>query len=274
MSIVFALVGAFFGMPLDAQDSPYHVGDQVELKASGDHWQKCTVTDPGSAERVMRLNCEPYEGPGYSRHGGVFTESISSSDVRKIALRQPAGSARQPAAPVAEPAAPASGGGYQVGQAVEIEASKHWVPCTVSEIQMHGDQPSIRVRCPAYPALARGAGVFIVHDVVNGIRAANGQTGPAPETAAPERAGPGPGRSLRTGEYACYGSGQRIMAGLKFNITGPASYTDAYGAPGSYRITGTTVSFTGGALGGMTGYNLKSNYSFTMGSQASCEYFS
>ncbi|RYD53859.1 MAG: hypothetical protein EOP60_09365 [Sphingomonadales bacterium] len=276
MSIVFALAGAFLGMTADVQESPYQVGDQVELKASGNHWQKCIVTDPGSDERVMRMRCEPYQGAGYSRGGGVYVESPNSTSVRKAAPEQPAqqpAQQPQPAAPPAEAAAPASGGGYQVGQAVEIEASKHWVPCTVSDIQMYGDQPMIRVRCTAYPALSRGAGVFIVHDAVNGIRPATGQTGPAPEAAAPERAGPGPGSSLRTGEYACYGSGGRIMAGLKFNITGPASYTDAYGAAGRYRITGTTVNFTGGALGGMTGYNLKSNNSFTMGSQASCEYF-
>ncbi|MES2987869.1 MAG: hypothetical protein V4808_08180 [Pseudomonadota bacterium] len=264
MKIIFAFGAASLvaATPAHAQRSPYQVGDQVELKASGNHWQKCVVMDPGSDESVMRMRCEPYQGAGYSRGGGVYVESPDSTSVRKAAPEQPA----------QQPAAPASGGGYHVGQQVEIEASKHWVPCTVSDIQMYGDQPMIRVRCSAYPALARGAGTYIVHDSVNGIRPATGQTGPAP-VASPKRAGPGPGNSLRNGEYACYGSGQRIMAGLKFNITGPGSYTDAYGAAGRYRINGTTVSFIGGALGGMTGYNLKTNNSFTMGSQASCEYF-
>jgi hypothetical protein len=279
-------VAASTGMA-QAQTSPWQIGDKVELQASGNHWQKCVVTDPGDANRVVRLQCEPYEGAGYSRGGGVYTETITSKGVRRagaaqaqptqpiqpIQSNQPTQPVQpvQGRAPAAAKPAPASGGSYQVGQKVEIEASQHWVPCTVSDIQNYDNAPLIRVQCPAYPALSRAEGVYIVHNNETGIRPATGKIGPAPQPAAPVRAQPGPGNSLRVGAYACYGSGGQIMAGLKFNITGPGQYRDAYGAAGTYSISGGNVSFRGGAMDGMSGRELKSNNSFRLGSRANCE---
>lgn len=253
-----------------AQDSPYQVGDQVELKASGNHWQRCTVVDAGASERVMRMRCEPYAGQGYSRGGGIYTETITSNGVRKATTAEPAAEATPPPAA----AGPAEGGGagtYHVGQSVELEASGHWVPCTVSEIQGTPDNQLIRVRCPAYPALSRAAGNFIVHDPANGLRPATGQTGKAAAPVAARAPAQGGGGTLPLGEYACYGSGGRIMAGLGFKLLGGGRYTDLEGGnAGSYAIGGGTIRFTGGHLGGQTGRDVAGK-SFRIGAQANCE---
>src|SRR5687768_15206066 len=66
-----------------AQESPYRVGDPVELMISAGHWQRCTVVDPGSSDSVMRMRCEPYSSPAKSRAGGIYVASFDSSDVRR-----------------------------------------------------------------------------------------------------------------------------------------------------------------------------------------------
>lgn len=243
-----------------AQTAQWKAGDQVELQANGEHWQKCAVTDPGDPNRVMRMLCEPYTGAGYSRGGGVFTESWNSKAVRRAGSQ-----ASTPAA--------ARVTRFVVGQKVEIEASQHWVPCTVQDIQYPTTTPLIRVHCTAYPALSRAEGIYPVQDSPETIRPVTGRIGPEPKPAAPVRAKPTPGNSLRVGEYACYGSGGRILGGLKFNITAPGRYTDAYGVAGTYAISNSTVRFRGGALDGLVGRELLSNNSFRVGTQAECEFW-
>lgn len=250
-----------------AQGSPYRVGEKVELMISAGHWQRCTVVDPGSSESVMRMRCDPYSSPARSRAGGIYVESATSSGVRRLAqaARAPSSTAR-PAAGRAQAAAGASG--YRIGQPVELEASRHWVPCTISQTD-----PALRVRCPAYPALSRAAGEYIVHDPVAGLRPATGRIGPvAPARVTPKaRQAPAPAGTLRTGEYACYGSGGRIMAGLGFKVTSPGRYSDLDGATsGTFSVTGSTVTFKGGHLGGQTGRELTAK-GFRIGLQATCE---
>lgn len=250
----------------------YRTGEQVELNASGDRWQRCVVTDPGSAERMMRLSCEAFDDGTYRRAGGVYTETVTSSGVRRATSVSSRVTAAPPRAPTAV-VAPAQGGGYRVGQAVEIEASKHWVPCTVASIDGAGSDAMIRVRCPEYAPLSRGAGIYIVHDNRTGIgiRPATGRIGPAPVTATPVRRQAPLGTSLQVGEYACYGAGSRIMAGLAFKVTAPGRYTDlAGGNAGTFTVTGGTISFRGGHLGGQLGRELRGK-SFRIGAQASCE---
>ena len=154
---------------------------------------------------------------------------------------------------------------FRVGESVEIEASKHWVPCTVTE---PGPQV-VRVRCTAYPALSRAAGAYIAQNDPSSIRrpgAATRVAAPArPRAAAPQFSG------LKTGEYACYGSGGRIMVGLGFKVTGPGRYTDLDGKnPGTFSVSGGGVSFRGGHLGGQSGRDLRNGY-FRIGAQAACE---
>lgn len=166
-----------------------------------------------------------------------------------------------------------TGAGYRVGQAVEVEASNHWVPCTVSSIENVATDPMIRVDCPAYPALSRAAGTYIVHNNATSIRPATGRTGPTAAPATPQRpltvtAG---GGALPLGEYGCVGAGGRMMNGLAFRLTGPNTYADLDGARrGTYRITGTTISFSGGHMDGVTGRDIKGN-GFRVAAQAECE---
>lgn len=264
-----ALSGAAMAQPAAG---PYQAGERVELNANGDHWQQCVVTEPGSRESVMRLQCEPYSAPGYSRGGGVYVASYNSSDVRRAGNGQGGGSAPAGAS------TPVSGGGYTVGQAVEVEASGHWVPCTVSEITTFGaSPPMIRVRCAGYPALSRAAGTYIVHNNETGIRPATGQTGRAtpPPTAAPRAPTPRPaaaGATLRTGEYGCVGFGGQMMIGLGFKVTGPGTYTDLDGGrAGTFSVNGGIVRFRGGHLDGVTGRDLNAQGGFIVAQKGECE---
>jgi hypothetical protein len=251
-----------------AQESAYRVGEKVELMISAGHWQRCTVVDPGSSESVMRMRCEPYSSPAKSRAGGIYVESHDSSGVRRIA---PAGgSPATTAMPAAAQSQAPGASGYGIGQAVELEASGHWVPCTVSQTD-----PILRVRCTAYPALSRAAGEYIVHNEVTGLRPATGRTGPAApaQPAAAPRRPAAPAGTLRTGEYACYGSGGQIMAGLAFKVTGPGRYTDLDGTTsGTFSVSGSNVTFRGGHLGGQTGREL-TDKGFRIGMQATCEFW-
>ena len=267
-TIGLAALALFAPAMATGQESPYRVGEQVELMISSGHWQRCTVVDPGSSESVMRMRCEPYSSPTKSRAGGIYVESYDSSGVRSIAAAgRTAGGKRTPGGAQSEAAADPAG--YRVGQAVELEASGHWVPCTVSQTD-----PALRVRCTAYPALSRAAGEYIVHNEVTGLRPATGRTGPAPAPpAARPRQAAAPAGTLKTGEYACYGFGGQIMAGLGFKVTGRGRYTDLEGGnSGTFSVNGSTVTFRGGHLDGQTGRELTAN-GFRIGMQANCEFW-
>ncbi len=77
-------------------------------------------------------------------------------------------------------------------------------------------------------------------------------------------------QELKKGEYACYGSGGRIMAGMGFKVSPGGRYTDLDNKEkGSYTIKGDKVAFKGGHMDKMEGRNLKKN-GFTLG-RANCE---
>lgn len=253
----------------------YKVGDQVELHINGSLWQRCVVTE-NNADSVMRGRCEEFveAPPGtYTRAGGVYI--LYKGDVRPVGQpRSRTPGTRPERAPVAtrppqasQPRAEAPQD-FTVGDRVEIEASGHWVPCMVSENQ----PPSImRVLCEPYPALSRDGGVYTVdRDNPDAVRKATGRIGRIPPS---PQAKPAPADSagLKIGEYACYGSGGRIMAGLGFKVLPGSRYTDLEGGnAGSFSVSGTTVAFRGGHLGGQTGRNLR-GHSFAVGAQAECE---
>lgn len=76
---------------------------------------------------------------------------------------------------------------------------------------------------------------------------------------------------LKTGEYACYGSGGRPMIGLAFKVLPGGRYTDLDGKEkGRYVITGDKVVFKGGHMASIEGKNYKQGR-FRAGSMASCE---
>jgi hypothetical protein len=156
---------------------------------------------------------------------------------------------------------------FSVGEAVEIEASKHWVPCVVTQ---PGPQV-VRVNCSAYPALSRAAGSYIAQNDPASIRKATGAVGLAPAPKAAPKAAAAQSAGLKVGEYACYGSGGRPMIGLGFKVLAGGRYTDLDGKnPGSFTVSGSTVTFRGGHLDGQVGRDLN-GANFRIGAQASCE---
>jgi hypothetical protein len=273
--VLFVALGVRGAEAGDEWRSAYKVGDPVELHITGDLWQKCVVTE-NAPESVMRGRCEEFVEPPpstYRRAGGVYI--LYQGDVRPArppstagATPRPSGTgtARGPVQGSAGPAAPGPGG-FTVGDKVEIEASGHWVPCVVAE--NHPDA-IMRVRCEEYPALSRAAGVYTVDRDPRSVRKATGKIGKIPTPAPTPRPVPGPA-GLKIGEYACYGSGGRIMLGLGFKVLPGNRYTDLEGGnAGSFSVSGTTVTFSGGHLGGQTGRDLR-GHSFTLGAQAGCE---
>lgn len=132
-----------------------------------------------------------------------------------------------------------------------------------------------RVKTPggllATVVAANGAGCTIKTDVKNtfigGTFAAFMLTSVA---GSPMRNAPA-SRDLPLGEYACYGSGQRVLAGLGFKLLPGGRYTDLDDrSPGRYAIAGANIVFTGGHLGGQTGRDIKDR-GFTIGAMVSCQ---
>jgi hypothetical protein len=79
--------------------------------------------------------------------------------------------------------------------------------------------------------------------------------------------------NLYLGEYACYGTGGRLMAGMGFRLLAGGKYIDLDSKRGgSYRYdTGTaTVSFSGGFLDGQKGSNVRTT-GFQISSTVNCE---
>jgi hypothetical protein len=174
--------------------------------------------------------------------------------------------------------AQAQGEKFAVGEKVLLEASKHWIPCTVAEAW--SENSAMRVDCPAYPALSRSAGRYIVHDLTPaGIRkAAEGAPVAAAQAprAAPARASSTPangGGGLKVGEYACYGAGGRPMAGLGFKVLAGGRYTDLDGGnAGTYSVAGGNITFAGGHMASVSGRDFNAaNGTFRVGAQALCE---
>jgi hypothetical protein len=76
-------------------------------------------------------------------------------------------------------------------------------------------------------------------------------------------AGPAAAAELKPGEYACAGSGGRILIGLGFKLTADGSYTDLDGKnAGRATFSGSNVTFTGGHLNGYVGTNVRGGTNF------------
>jgi hypothetical protein len=172
---------------------------------------------------------------------------------------------------------PAEAQSYSVGETVEmhIGSGPLWRPCTV--IRNVETEPVMRLRCPVYKTADyfQGAGEYVVERRFDSVRKLRSGA-PSRSTTAPARPTTPPkgqaGGSLKVGEYACYGSGSRVMAGLGFKVLGGGRYTDLDGkSSGRYSISGGTVTFRGGHLGGQTGRELTPKGGFRIGAQANCE---
>lgn len=79
--------------------------------------------------------------------------------------------------------------------------------------------------------------------------------------------------SLYVGEYACYGTGGRLMAGMGFHLKAGGAYNDGDGRRGGtygYDTSRATISFRGGFLDGQTGRNVQSS-GFELSATVRCE---
>lgn len=90
----------------------------------------------------------------------------------------------------------------------------------------------------------------------------------------PKQAAASPaGRPVPLGEYACYGVGSRLMAGMGFLLKPGGKYTDVDGERGgtyAYDAAGATVTFKSGFLDGQAGRNVNAS-GFSLSATVSCE---
>ena len=90
---------------------------------------------------------------------------------------------------------------------------------------------------------------------------------------APAPAPRGAGSTLAAGEWACYGTGGRLLIGLGFRVVSDGKYTDLDRKnSGTFTLQGGAITFRGGHLDGQTGRNLRGNR-FDISGSVSCEGF-
>jgi len=127
--------------------------------------------------------------------------------------------------------------------------------------------PGPDLQCKPNPA----AGVSSIP--LSSLQGTGAQTGTPPAAPIAPAAQGGGGGALATGEYACYGSGGRLLIGLGFKVPSNGVYTDLdRKSKGTFAAQGTSIVFHGGHLDGQTGRNLKNNR-FVLGQMVSCEPF-
>jgi hypothetical protein len=74
---------------------------------------------------------------------------------------------------------------------------------------------------------------------------------------------PAAAAELQPGEYACAGSGGRLLIGLGFRLNGDGSYTDLGGRnTGTVSYNGSNIMFAGGHLAGQVGRNVRAGTNF------------
>lgn len=82
-----------------------------------------------------------------------------------------------------------------------------------------------------------------------------------------------PAAELHIGEWACYGTGGRLMAGMGFRLQPNGAYVDLDNKRGgryTHNKAAATLAFQGGFLDGQTGRNLKAN-NLQLSNTVSCE---
>ncbi len=95
----------------------------------------------------------------------------------------------------------------------------------------------------------------------------------APAPIPPASANKSPATTLYIGQWACYGVGSRLMAGMGFVLDRSGNYTDVDGGRGgkySYNAGASTIAFRGGFLDGQVGKNVRTT-GFNISSTVSCE---
>jgi hypothetical protein len=104
-------------------------------------------------------------------------------------------------------------------------------------------------------------------------QAGNPPAAVVPVASPAEQQNKGGASSLATGEWACYGSGGRVLIGLGFKVEGNGQYTDLdRKSRGTYTVQSGTITFTGGHLNGQPGRNYNGK-TFVLGQMVQCEHW-
>lgn len=246
MSIIFAINLICF-----AQATSFSVGDKVEVLSTGT-WYKADVLEAKGGQYKIH----------YDGWGSTWDEWVNSDRIRRSA--QPSTDAKAKWG-----AMDAWRADYSVGDKVKFSISgkaADFQSCTVAE---NIPDAVMRVKCDAFKDWV--AGVYIVFSEGNIRKTAppadDGDDKPAVK---PTKKTGGNSSGLKIGEYACTGSGGRMMIGLGFKVVSATRYTDLDGKRGgTFSISGGKVTFRGGHMTTITGRDLKDNW-FTVGAQASC----
>ncbi len=255
----------------DEWRSQYKIGDKVQFSISGNasDFQTCIVSE-NSPQAAMRVKCEDFKqwsAGSYIVYG--------KSDIRPQTSAKTAYNNGQTENENETRNDWSSGnewrGKFNVGDKIRFSISEKaadFQTCTVTE---NDPQFVMRVECDAFKHWE--AGVYIVHSESNLKSSKTQSTNGNGQKNTPTKQTGGSSSGLKVGEYACYGSGGQIMAGLGFKVMSGNRYTDLDGGnAGTFAVSGDTVKFRGGHLGGQTGRELK-NYNFRIGAQATCELF-
>ena len=249
----------------------YKIGDKVQFSISGNasDFQICTVAE-NSPQGLMRVTCEAFKqwaagryivyGKGYIRPQQATKIVKNNSQTRnenKTQNNWDKGDEWR--------------GEFAVGDKIPFSISgkaADFQTCTVTE---NDPQAVMRVKCDTFKQWE--AGTYIVHAESHVRPTKTKPTNENNQNSKTTKPTNSSSTGLKVGEYACYGSGGRIMIGLGFKVLSGNRYTDLEGGNrGTFVVAGDTVKFRGGHLDGQTGRDLR-NYNFTIGKQAGCEPF-
>jgi hypothetical protein len=248
--ILSAIVMLAAASAANAQTEAFGTGDEVEVLWSGT-WYKAKVLETKSGQYKIH-----YEGWSNS-----FDEWVRPTRMRRVPGYS--SDARTKWGP-----RDAYRSGYSVGDKVYFSVSgksADFQPCVVAE---NKPEEVMRVKCNAFRDWV--AGVYIVHSEGTLRREPPGLDDETTPASRPKQKNTGNSTGLKIGEYACTGSGGRMMIGLGFKVLSGNRYTDLDGkSRGTFSIAGGKITFRGGHLAGTTGRDLKDNW-FTVGAQASC----
>jgi hypothetical protein len=269
----------------DEWRAEYKVGDKVQFTVSGREadFQTCTVSsnDPGFPMRVDCRAFKQWAAGSYIVYGKSSIRSMKDAETKTETEKEPPANTnskpgnKQTSAQKKWDSGDEWRGEFEVGDKIQFSISGRsadFQTCTVVE---NDPDRVMRVKCDAFKQWE--AGTYIVHAKYYVRTKNDGPNRKEPEPAFnkdnPNKGNPNnqAPAGLKVGEYACYGSGGRIMIGLGFKVLPDNRYTDLDGKnSGSFSVVGDTVRFRGGHLDGQTGRSLR-GHSFTIGKQAECE---
>lgn len=234
-----------------AQGQTYAVGEKIEVLWSGT-WYAAEVLEVKGGQYKIH----------YADWASTFDEWVKPDRMRRVAKFANDVKAKWGSRD-------AWRSEYNVGDKVEFSVSGKSADFQTCAVAENKPEDMMRVKCNAFNDFV--AGVYIVHSEGTLRRDKPPQEDDDEPPVKPvKKAGTVSSGSLKIGEYACTGSGGRMMIGLGFKVVSSGRYTDLAGKrSGTFTISNGLIKFQGGHLTGVSGRDLKDNW-FTVASQASC----